>query len=56
MNREISEISLRIRELREVCGYTVEELAAELKLAPEVYREYEEKKLIFYSFIITLIL
>lgn len=42
MNREISEIALRIRELREVCGYTVEELAAELKLAPEVYREYEE--------------
>lgn len=39
---ELLELAQRISGLREACGYTQEELAAELKLAPEVYREYEE--------------
>ena len=38
---EIREIAARVRELREVCGYTQEELAAELELDVEVYKSYE---------------
>ena len=38
---EIREIAARVRELREVCGYTQEELAQELELDIEVYRAYE---------------
>lgn len=36
------EIGARLRELREVSDYSVEELAAELNLTPEVYASYEE--------------
>lgn len=39
---EINEIGARLRELREVSEYTVEQVAAELALDPEVYRSYEE--------------
>lgn len=39
---EIREIAYRIRELREICGYTIEELAKELNIDSEVYRAYEE--------------
>ena len=39
---DYSEIGARLRELREVSDYTVEELAAELNLKPEVYAAYEE--------------
>lgn len=39
---EYSEIGARLRELREVSDYTVEELAAELGLDPAVYASYEE--------------
>ena len=35
---EINEIGPRLRELREASDYTVERLAAELKVDPEVYR------------------
>lgn len=42
MQDEFKEIARRITELREVCGYTREELAGELKLDPEVYAGYEE--------------
>ena len=38
---EINEIGARLRELREASDYTVEQLAAELKVDPEVYRGYE---------------
>lgn len=38
----ISEIAARIRELREVCDYTQEQLAKELNLDPAVYAGYEE--------------
>ena len=40
--QEINEIGSRLRELREASDYTVERLAAELKLDPEVYRGYEQ--------------
>ena len=39
---DYSEIGARLRELREVSDYTIEELAAELRLSPEVYASYEE--------------
>ena len=37
-----TEIGARLRELREVSDYSIEELAAELNLTPEVYASYEE--------------
>lgn len=39
---EIREIAARIRELREICGYTKEELADKLNVDFETYRKYEE--------------
>lgn len=39
--QNISDIAARIRELREVCDYTVEQLAQELGISPEVYAAYE---------------
>ena len=39
---DYNEIGARLRELREVSDYTIEELASELKLSPEVYASYEE--------------
>lgn len=39
---ELLELAQRISGLREACGYTQEELAAELKLDPAAYRDYEE--------------
>lgn len=41
MDERIKELTDRIRELREVCGYTREELAHELEIPLEVYTEYE---------------
>ena len=39
---QIAEIAARIRELREACGYTQEELAKELGIDVAVLRAYEE--------------
>ncbi len=39
---EINEIGARLRELREVSDYTLEQLAGELGLDVDVYRGYEE--------------
>ena len=36
------EVAARLRELREVCGYTVEELASELGIPAEKYAGYEQ--------------
>lgn len=36
------EIGARLRELREACDYTIEELAGELGISPEVYAGYEK--------------
>lgn len=41
MNREILQMAARIRELRDVCGFTAEELAGELDVPVDVYRRYE---------------
>lgn len=42
MNESVREITQRIIELREVCGYTQEEFAQKLGIAPEIYQAYEE--------------
>lgn len=42
LSNDYNEISARLRELREASDYTVEQLAAELGMEPEVYRGYEE--------------
>ena len=39
---EIKEIAERIAGLRDACGYTQEEFAGMLGIAPDVYKEYEE--------------
>lgn len=39
---EIKEIAMRIRELREVSDYSVEEVAKELGISPETYIVYEK--------------
>ena len=39
---DYNEIGARLRELRESSDYTIEELASELRLSPEVYASYEE--------------
>lgn len=40
--KELNEITARIRELRESCGYSAEKLALELGVDPAVYTGYEE--------------
>ena len=40
--KEINEIAARLRELREISDYTVEEIARELSVEVDVYKGYEE--------------
>lgn len=42
MEQKIKELTARIRELREVCGYTPEQLANELEIDVATYLGYEE--------------
>lgn len=42
MSEELRQLAARIRELREICGYSEEEIAAEVGVSVETYREYEE--------------
>ena len=39
---DYNEIGARLRELREVSDYSIEQLASELNISPEVYASYEE--------------
>jgi len=39
---EIKEIALRIKELREICDYTVEDICSKLNIDPKLYTSYEE--------------
>jgi transcriptional regulator with XRE-family HTH domain len=41
MTDEIKQIALRIKELREISGCTVEELARDLRIDPKTYLSYE---------------
>lgn len=38
---EIREIAMRIRELREICDYTEADIAKELGISEELYKQYE---------------
>ena len=38
---EIREIALRIKELREICDYSEEEIAKELGISVDLYKQYE---------------
>jgi transcriptional regulator with XRE-family HTH domain len=42
MPDEINEIASRLRELRETSDYTIEQLASELHIEPEIYATYEK--------------
>ena len=39
---KIYEVAARIRELREIAGYSQEEMAQRTEVSPEMYRLYEE--------------
>jgi Uncharacterized conserved protein, contains double-stranded beta-helix domain len=41
MEETIKEIADRIKDLREIMGVSIENMAKELKIAPELYRNYE---------------
>lgn len=42
MTQEMNEIAQRIKELREVCDFSVEDIAKELEISVEEYIRYEE--------------
>ncbi len=42
MSENFSELASRLRELREVCGYSAEQLAEELGIDAETYSGYEQ--------------
>lgn len=42
MSDQILQIAARIKELREIAGLSIEALAAELGISPEVYSQYEK--------------
>ena len=42
MMQNTSDIAARLRELRDACGYTAEQLANELNIDVKVYENYEE--------------
>ena len=41
LSEQIKMIAARMRELREIAGYSVEEVASNLKVDKEVYESYE---------------
>ena len=42
MSEQIKQIAMRIKELREIYGLTIEELAQDLNISPQEYRTYEK--------------
>lgn len=41
MSDQIKQIAVRLRDLREIAGLSIETLSRELGVSPELYREYE---------------
>ena len=41
VTNQLLDVALRIREMREIVGYTVEEMAEKTEISPALYREYE---------------
>lgn len=42
--KQIKEIAVRMKDLREICEVSIETLAKELNIEPEVYRRYESSE------------
>ena len=42
MNNQLMEVAFRIKEMREVCGFSVEEMAEKTDITAEQYLEYEK--------------
>ena len=42
MNNQLMEVAFRIKEMREVCGFSEEEMAEKTDITVEQYREYEK--------------
>ena len=42
MNEDILQVARRIREMREICGFTAEELAGRVGVTPERFHAFEE--------------
>ena len=42
MNNQLMEVAFRIKEMREVCGFSVEEMAEKTDITIEQYCEYEK--------------
>ena len=42
MNEDLAMIAARVREMREICGYTPEEIASDLGIDADVYKNYEK--------------
>ena len=52
MNNQLMEVAFRIKEMREVCGFSVEEMAAKTDITVDEYCEYEKGAVDFpFSFI-----
>ena len=52
MNNQLMEVAFRIKEMREVCGFSEEEMAAKTDITVEEYLEYEKGTVDFpFSFI-----
>lgn len=46
-NKSLLEVALRIREMREISGFSIEQMAKKTEVSLEDYRKYEEGKLDF---------
>ena len=46
-NDSLLEVALRIREMREICDFTEEEMAEKVEVSVEEYRQYEMGELDF---------
>ena len=52
MNNQLMEVAFRIKEMREVCGFSEEDMAVKTDITVEEYREYERGAIDFpFSFI-----
>ncbi len=46
-NEKLQEVALRIREMREICGITVDDMAQKTEVSTEEYKQYEAAELDF---------
>ena len=41
VNNQLLDVALRIREMREIVGYSIEEMAEKTEISQTLYKEYE---------------